>query len=309
MYILIVNPIAGNGRGMKVYENLKLDPLYKSMNCRTYFTEYEGHATTLTAQIAKMYTDKIKAVVVFGGDGSLHEVINGLSKYPSINIGFIPAGSGNDFARGCGLKGKGVELFRQILTNPHWLAYWFGKVTKEHNQKKKETLFANSVGFGFDALVAKKSNKAKYKKWLNKLGLGSVSYLVALFQVLISFKPKKVELILDGKKLDFERAWMVTITNHPYFGGGMKIVPHAQINKHYFYGLVIDGISKWKVLFLFFTVFLGKHTKLKEVHTFTANQIIVSVKGGIDYQIDGNTGHCYTCSINKANQENMVNRF
>ncbi|MBB6452161.1 YegS/Rv2252/BmrU family lipid kinase [Salirhabdus euzebyi] len=309
MYIFIVNVHAGEGKGKKVFEKLKKDKSYNLLESRTFFTEYEGHATALAAQVAKSFGNRITCIVIVGGDGTLHEVMNGVKKYPDVKIAFIPAGSGNDFARGCKLpKKKQKLLFNQIVQYPSWKPYWFGQALKDKSTNKA-VLFANSIGFGFDAEVAKRANEAVYKRILNKWNFGTLSYTLALLQVLFSFTTKEMDVIADGQKKSFKKAWMVTITNHPYFGGGMKIVPLARINGDYFYVLVLDNIPRWKVLLLFITVFFGKHTSLKEVHLFKAKHIDIHIKSGSKYQVDGHTGFCHSCSIRKENISRQINRF
>ncbi len=297
MYLLIVNPKSGNGKGQKIYEAVKQHPLYVEKGCRTFLTEYEGHGERLASQVVHMYGEKIKTLIVIGGDGTVHEVLNGLKSYPSMKLAVIPAGSGNDFARGINIREKGLALFQDIVTNAKWEPYWLGKV--KHNEGKQQFLFANSIGIGFDGEVAHKSNHSKASKLVKLLHLHSFRYIFALIQTLFSFQPKELEMKLDGNNKTFSKAWMVTITNHPYFGGGMKIVPQAKIDKDYFYLFVLDGISKWKVLFLFFTVYFGKHLKFKEVHVYKAREIIVKSNKKIVYQADGQTGKLQSCYIKK----------
>jgi diacylglycerol kinase (ATP) len=309
MYILIVNPTAGHGRAKKIYETLKNHPLYREKDCRAFFTEYAGHATEMVQQIVLLYREKINAVLVVGGDGTLYEVINGLKNFPDQKLAFIPAGSGNDFARGCNLEEKGEKLFEQILIDPSFQPFWFGQFSRKEKDRKTDLLFGNCLGFGFDAVVAKRANEASYKKVLNKIKLGSISYIIALIQTLFSFKPIPLELIIDGKKRNFSKTFLVTLTNHPYFGGGMKIAPHAKINEDYVYGIVVHNISKWKVLFLFLTVFFGKHTKFKEVYTFKGKYIEIKSKQKMIYQIDGQTGSCKEGFIQKDKHTRFVHRF
>lgn len=87
----------------------------------------------------------------------------------------------------------------------------------------------NCIGFGFDAEIAHVANHASYKRIFNFFRLGVLIYLVALIQVLIRFRPIDVEITVDGRKRKISNCWMVTVTNHPYYGGGMKIIPHSKI--------------------------------------------------------------------------------
>lgn len=299
MYILIVNPIAGNGKSMKVYKKLQRHPLFKEKDCRTFFTKYEGHGTELARQLSQMYGEKMKCFIIVGGDGTVHEVINGLTHHSSIHLSYIPAGSGNDFARGLHLKGKPVKLFEQIIQSPEYKPYWFGRFSTKLKKPYNFKLFSSSMGFGFDAEVAKLVNRSRFKSVANRIGLGTLGYVISLLKQLFHFQPKNIDVILDGQFYSIKEAWMVTIASHPYFGGGMKIAPGAKNNPHDFHVVIVSQISKWKILALFFIVFFGKHTKLKEVQVYQARSIEIFADEGIYYHADGQTGRCTHCIIQK----------
>lgn len=91
------------------------------------------------------------------------------------------------------------------------------------------------------------------------------------------------------------------MNNHPYIGGGMKINPHAVNNADTYSIIVVDSISKWKVLALFGTVFSGRHLRFKGVSTFKARDIILksSTKQPVPMQVDGETSSAIYCHIQK----------
>src|SRR5690625_7112640 len=98
MYIFIVNPIAGNGRSKKIYERLTQTDTFKRISSDVYFTKYKGHARKIVSEISEM-DQSPRAIIVIGGDGTMNDIANGMEHF-DIPIGFIPGGSGNDFARG-----------------------------------------------------------------------------------------------------------------------------------------------------------------------------------------------------------------
>lgn len=309
MHILIVNPIAGNGRAKKVFSDIQKDPLYKEKECRSFVTKYEGHAKQLAIQVNQLYKDKIECLIVIGGDGTIHEVMNGLIDFPTCQIAYIPAGSGNDFARGCNIPTDHLKVFHDIIRKPRSIPYWLGNYRTDHRKGHQSQRFVNSIGFGFDAVVAKRANGSFYKSIFNYLKIGTLSYSIALIQSLIGFKPQTVELFIDENKRIINNVWMVTMTNHPYFGGGMKIVPDAKINGDHFYVFIVHNISKLKILALFITVFFGKHTQLKEVTIIPARHVHLATQSSIDYQVDGNTGRCQQCVIEKNPSPRQVYGF
>lgn len=302
MYVFIVNPEAGGGRAMRVFSKIEKSELYNDIQHTHYFTEYRGHAEVIVHDLIETYHDVLTNVIVIGGDGTLHEVINGLIDY-EIPVSFIPGGSGNDFARGCSIHEQPLELLRQIISGEGGFPYWLGNYTIDCNEPR---MFANSIGFGFDAEIVKAADQSVYKKVFNKLGMGKISYVIAIIQVLFRFKPMNMEVEVNGDKKTIIDCWMLTVTNHPYYGGGMKIIPHATIQPSIFPIIVIHSISKWKILGLFMTVFTGKHVKYKEVELMEVTKLTVYAADEITYQVDGETNSCQRCIIVKEAQALQV---
>lgn len=295
MYIFIINPIAGNGRGNKVFQRLKKLDLYRTLEREEHITMYKGHAKKIAQEIITS-TEKITAIIVIGGDGTLNEVVNGISRSGKlVPISFIPAGSGNDFRRGANLPQNPTTILKNILTQKEERSYWYGNC--EINNEIIS--FVNCVGVGFDAVVADQANRSIFKKILNKIGLGKFVYVIALIYELIFYRPLSVKVKIDGKLQIFEQCFLLTVSNQPYFGGGMKINPYANNNQNHFSLLVVDRISKWKVLFLFITVFFGKHIHFKEVNILSGKNIQIEPSEVATFQIDGEIKRIDYCIIKK----------
>lgn len=299
MYIIIVNPISGNGRALRVYRDLMGSSEYNHLKFKTYYTESKGHAEEITRQLMETVDRKeITSLIVLGGDGTLHEVMNGLT-YKSVPVSFIACGSGNDFARGTNITRNAMKAMRQIYPNPKSLDYWTGQYKVSNHAAR---IFANSIGFGIDAVVAKSANESRLKKLLNRFKLGTINYVIALLKVIYSYKPMDITLELDGETKHFSRCFLATIHNHPFIGGGMKINPEAKNSQEKFSILVIDSVSKLKIIFLFATVFTGYHTRFKEVKTFEARHIVVKSKEAVPYQVDGEPEMTTFCEIQKETE-------
>lgn len=82
MHIFIINPTAGKGQGQKVVEEFLTSHPQLKKRCKTFHTKYTGHATSLAEQIAAMHHERVKQLIVVGGDGTFYEVLNGLKDYP-----------------------------------------------------------------------------------------------------------------------------------------------------------------------------------------------------------------------------------
>ncbi|MHA6253486.1 diacylglycerol/lipid kinase family protein [Oceanobacillus sp. CAU 1775] len=299
MYVFIVNPQAGNGRSNFIFEKLQKSATYQELNTVYYYSEYEGHAEVIAASLLETTEHTIEKIIVVGGDGTIHEVMNGLGN-TDIPVGFIPGGSGNDFARGVGIKGSPEEILEKIVSGENIVDYWLGNYEKDG---EKQRYFVNSMGFGFDAATAHTANHSFYKKYFNQLRIGTASYVIAILQVLLNYKRMTFHIYLDGEKKTVENCWLVSIGNHPFYGGGMKIMPNAKVQADKFSVLIVHSLPKWKVLALFMLVFTGKHDKIKGVELLEAEQFSIETEDEIYMQVDGQTMKCMRAEVSKHNQK------
>ncbi|MFS0751068.1 diacylglycerol/lipid kinase family protein [Oceanobacillus sp. 1P07AA] len=294
MFIFIVNPTAGEGRARYIFSLIQQMEQYRMMaDKKVYFTDYPTHAEVITREILHEYKEKLKGLFIIGGDGTIHEVINGLDNV-LIPISFIPSGSGNDFAKGINL-GNDVQQFLkpEAFNKPN--DYWFS-IYKTNGFTRK---MVNSLGFGFDAEIAERANSAKSKRYFNNLGIGKIIYLVSLVKVLRTYKPKRIQISIDGITRRLNDCWMLSVGNHPYYGGGLKILPHAKNNRDKIYGIIIHALPKWKVLLLFLSVIFGWHRYFKEVELFEADTVEILSDTLLCYQVDGQTDYSASCKIEK----------
>ncbi len=271
-FIFIVNPKAKNGYSLCVWNKIKHK--LKSIPHEVFFTERAGHATEIVKQIGMRHPLETEhlIIVVVGGDGTIHEVINGLIDYPHIPCTFIPAGSGNDFAKGFAIKGNPAQVLESIIQDSahSGTRYDIGSYELEVGSPG---YFVNNLGAGFDALVALAANRSSVKKWLNRLGLGKLVYVIFLIKEMIPFQPQNVEVEVDGEKKLFKNSWFVTVSNQIFYGGGMKIAPQASPSDGFLDVTIVHDLSKAKLLFVFLFVFFGKHTHLKEVTVLRGKQV------------------------------------
>jgi diacylglycerol kinase (ATP) len=283
----IVNIAASNGKSLKVWKKTVQELEERRVNYRSFNTKYPGHATELAKQIAKMYEDKVAGVICVGGDGTMNEVVNGLIDHPEIKIGYIPAGTGNDFSRGYSIPKSPEDALKLILKrmNKPIRKYDVGKASFE--QSKKTRSFVNSLGIGFDAEVSKVANESKIKKYLNQLGLGFLSYVVALLKILFTYELTNVTITIDGNIYRYHNVWFVTISNQSYYGGGMKISPNARPNDGILNITVVHNLSRLKLLAVFVSVFFGKHVLFKEVSLHTGEMIKVESEKPLLIHADG----------------------
>ncbi|MBT2683968.1 diacylglycerol kinase family protein [Bacillus sp. ISL-37] len=287
----IVNPNAKNGSCREIWRNIEIELGSLEIPYLAFFTEYPGHAQELAEAISRKADGKPAVIVAVGGDGTLHEVVNGAASYSNVTVGFIPGGSGNDFSRGFAIPKKSVDALSLIVDKSkcHTTEIDIGKIQHKELQK---TYFMNNMGVGFDAAVAKDSNESRMKQLLNRFSLGRLVYVYILVRKLLTFRTIPIEVTIDGKVYKYSNAWFVTISNQPYYGGGMKIAPAALPDDGILDITVVHRISRLKLLLVFVSVFWGKHTMFREVEQFTGKSITVESTEEVLAHADGEAiGH------------------
>jgi diacylglycerol kinase (ATP) len=287
----IVNPNAKNGSCREIWRNIEIELEKLDISYLAFFTEYSGHAQELAQNIARKADGTPTVIAAVGGDGTLHEVVNGAASYSNITVGFIPGGSGNDFSRGFEIPKKSVRALSLIVdkNKGHKTEIDIGKI--RHNELH-ETYFMNNMGVGFDAAVAKDSNESRMKQLLNRFSLGRLVYVYILVKKLLTFRTIPIEVTIDGKVYRYSNAWFVTVSNQPYYGGGMKIAPAALPDDGILDITVVHRISRLKLLLVFVSVFWGKHTMFREVEQFTGKSITIESTGEVLAHADGEAiGH------------------
>jgi diacylglycerol kinase (ATP) len=281
----IINPKARNGYCLNVWKKVETKLMDDKIPYLSFFTEYHGHAIKLAAKIAASNHEQ-KVIVAVGGDGTISEVVNGIVEYNNITLGFVPGGSGNDFSRGFQIPADPEEaltvILRLIKENAPIID--IGKVTMKDDTQH---YFINNMGAGFDALISYEVNHSKVKARLNKLSLGRLVYVYFLLKKLFSYKCSTIDLSIDGSRHILEQTWFVTVSNQPYYGGGMMIAPDAVPDDGLLDITVVHRLSKLKLLLVFINVFWGKHVRFKEVRTFKGRMVSIQSLSSLYVHADG----------------------
>jgi diacylglycerol kinase (ATP) len=281
----IINPKARNGYCLKIWQQIEIQLEAKKISYLAFFTEYPNHAQILASQIASKNQNH-KLIVAVGGDGTMHEVMNGIVKFKNITLGFIPGGSGNDFSRGFHIPSDPVAALKVILrlSKKEGQLIDIGKIMMGNQQ---DHFFINNMGTGFDAIISYEVNQSQMKAFFNKLSLGRLVYVYFLLKKLFTYKSSTIDLSIDGNKHIFEQTWFVTVSNQPYYGGGMKIAPQAVPDDGLLDITVVHQLSRLKLLLVFISVFWGKHVHFKEVKTFTGRKISIESDSSLYVHADG----------------------
>lgn len=253
MYYFIVNPASRSGEGKRVWKQLEVTLKERNIEYEVFYTQYPGHGTKIAKKCARVSNARI---IALGGDGTIDEVINGLPLNGTATVGFIPIGSGNDFARGMQLPVEPEKALERILNAEEGTPIDIGVV----QTSKKLSHFGISSGFGYDADVCYEVSHSSVKKILNRLHLGKLVYAYAAVKLLFTFRPTDVDLTLDDNEtFHFKKTYLISAMNLQYQGGGFRFCPEASYTDGELDFLIAHGIPKLALLFLFPTAYFGKH--------------------------------------------------
>ena len=279
----IINEHSGNGKGKGIWKKLK-DELKSPYSF--HITNYKGHGRELAKRIAYQAERSKEAtlIIAIGGDGTIHEVVGGVTGLQEIYFGAVRAGSGNDFSRSFHTFQSAQEIDQAIQGNDlECISYDSGNVEWE----KANIQFVNNSGIGFDAFVAASVNSSSAKRVLNKLGLGKLSYAFYVLSSLFTFKLFDVTVDQEGKQKRYQNVWFVTVSNQPYFGGGMKISPSSNANDGLLEVSIVYNLSRLKLLLMFVTVYFGAHTKLKAFEQVQGEKFALYINHEVPCHTDG----------------------
>ncbi|PLT29230.1 diacylglycerol/lipid kinase family protein [Peribacillus deserti] len=279
----IINPKAQNGGSLKLWRNLERVLYRQNLPFQARFTECPGHAAEITRHILSSESHTI-VIVSIGGDGTLHEIINGAADFPHAIITNISAGSANDFSRGFNSPKNISELVSVLLDEkrePSLIDLG------ESSIGEKKVLFVNSLGMGLDAEVSNMVNRSIWKKYFNTVKLGKLIYILFFLRMLFSYRRPDILVNIDGVTSSYSKVWFVVAANQPFFGGGIKIAPKAVPDDGLLNMIIVHNISPLKLLLVFITVYWGGHLGIKNVESLSFSEATISSSQETAIQTDG----------------------
>ena len=289
MYYFIINPNSRSGQGMDTWKNAERILKEKAVEYEAYFTEYTGHASRLARQIAALSVPCTLGVV--GGDGTLNEVVNGLAdtEYSHITLGYIPTGSGNDFARGLHLSSDIQSCMDSILAPREIVSVDLGLSRTKDNVR----YFLVSSGIGYDADICRNVMASPLKKFFNRIHLGKLTYVVIALKLLMKYDPCPVCVRLDKKKtFSIPRYFFITGMVQKYEGGGVKFCPFAKYDDGLLDFCIAGNLPKAKIMALFPTAFTGKHTEFRGIHILRGKRLDIISQASLPIHCDGESMGC-----------------
>lgn len=260
---MIVNPKSGKGRGDAFARIVTEGLRNRGHTVKEALTERVGHAVELAREAVRDGQDVVAAV---GGDGTVSECAAGLVG-SACRLALVPAGTGNDLARGLGIR-PDAEAAAALIDG--------GRTRRLDAWRLNDRLFVNVAGVGFDAEVAASMSQPGHR-----LG-GTVGYILGVLAVLRRYRPRALRLHIDETQFT-GRVMMVALANAPYYGGGMKVAPTADPSDGLLDVIVIQEVSRIRFLAQFPGVFRGTHVNDPAVKQFRGR--ILTIDGDTDTHV------------------------
>ncbi|MDD4518014.1 MAG: diacylglycerol kinase family lipid kinase [Limnochordia bacterium] len=274
--LCIVNRTAGAGRTGRLWPRIyrRMKQLNLKVDC--VYTEGPYHASSLAAKSTADFSE----LVAVGGDGTINEVVNGMLGSSSV-LGIIPTGKGNDLARTLGIP-RNFELALERLQN---------RVIRHVDVVQLgDTHFINGASVGFDAEVAHQVNCSVLPF------RGMAAYVGAALKTLYRFKGCSISIELDDEKIT-KRGLMVVVANGQYYGGGMKIVPPADLSDGFLDICLVEELGKMSFLANLGRVYSGNHMNHPRVKFYRSKKIKITTERPLRLQADGELIGTTPCKI------------
>lgn len=293
MYYFIVNPNARRGLGEKIWRKLECRLRTSGIAYEARLTEKQGDARRFAQELTE-HCSEPRIIVGVGGDGTVNEILNGLSFEGQVTLGYIPTGSGNDLARGLKLPKNPRRCLKKIL-NPRYhkcLDYGILSYGEEEPEYRR---FMVSCGIGLDAAVNHDLLDQRRRKKPRFIRPGKLSYVLLGIKHLILAKPVKGYLLLDGvKKVEFNHIYFVSSHIFPYEGGGFRFAPGADCSDGLLEVCVVHHSSKHRLLPVLFDALLGRAGHHRGVRCYSCKELQIHTERPMPVHVDGESCLCQT---------------
>jgi diacylglycerol kinase (ATP) len=255
---VIVNPAAGANSTHRKWPGIHSLLKRSGLSFDYQFTESRGHGIELARAAA---SDGYPYLVAVGGDGTIHEVANGILQTDNsrvTSLGIICTGTGSDLSRSIGISHDYTRICSS-LTNPRLFTIDIGLVKYHRLGQPLQRFFVNYAGIGIDAEVVRATER--FPKFFG----GTIPYLAGLACSFIGYRNKPVSFRIGDHAAEKARVLSVVVANGRYFGGGMQIAPQAQPDDGLFDIVIVGNIGKLDLIKTVPRVYNGTHLSHPDV--------------------------------------------
>lgn len=292
---IILNPMADMGNAWRVARDLRSITVEQG-GVDWSGTVYPGHAIELAKQAGEQGYDM---VIAMGGDGTVHEVVNGIMQLPEDKrpiLGVVPVGSGNDFGHAIGVpKQSDHALAHALHGQPS--AIDLGVMTDESGRRE---YFDNTLGIGFDAIVTIRSHRLPLLR-------GFLMYLTAVIQtIFLNHDPARVTFETEKEQWQ-EDVLMTTICNGGREGGGFMLSPDSNITDGVLEYLTVQNVSRAMMFRLVPEFMKGTHRRFKQIRMGECKKLTMIADRPLYIHADGEIYTSFGSNLRKVSFEVLPN--
>lgn len=267
-YIFITNP--SNAHSEVVYQQIVQVAKKYNLNYQILSSKSSEDASYL----AKKYSIEDNIIICVGGDGSLHNIVNGINKDSYLSL--IPYGTGNDFAKMFTKQKHNIDQYvKQILKNNYKVI----DLAIDSNNIK----CINNVSFGLDAYV----NWYVCTKMKSTFLPKSIYYPLAAIKAILHYPYYDISIKIDENELLNYQAMLCFIGNGNYYGSGYCATPQGKLDDHLLSICIVEKMNTFAMIKMLNKYKKGLHINHPKVHIYYGKQVEVSFKKNIVGQIDG----------------------
>lgn len=289
---VVVNPASGGGRGARRGEQIDARLRALGLEPNIHHTNAPAHAVDLARNLARAGAD---VVVAAGGDGTIHEVANGLlTSGTAAALAVIPFGTGNDFAK-LVPGANSIDGACAVIARGSLARFDAGHAAWDSGAE----FFVNAMGTGIDVEVVRQIHKLPHMP-------GPLKYLLGLFRALAVYDPISLSADLGVERLD-RTVMMMAVGNGVCQGGGFYLTPAASPQDERLDLCVVDAIPLWRVPPVLARVLRGTHARDAAVTMRRFERVRFEANGAspLYFQLDGElreppTARWLEISIRKA---------
>ena len=267
--VIICNPVAGDGRNREALAH----KLGEALRAQVRLTKKKGEATRLARNAMIKGFDYIIAA---GGDGTLNEVINGIAANATkVQMGLLPLGTGNDFARTLGLPLSAADNIDILL------ARQTTAIDLVRMRSDRIRYFVNVSAGGFSGLVDEKLTPTIKRTW------GPLAYVRSAAAALPELHGYRTKIVIDDTERMSIDLCNVIVGNGRFVAGGLPVAPNANPSDGLLDVILISKRSAAEMVFLATQIPLGKHLCSEAVIFRRARKISIRSKPGMCFNTDG----------------------
>lgn len=283
-WYVIVNPRAGGGRAVRRWQQVCRQLQDEAAGWEVSYTTCEGEASALAAA---GWSAGYRRFLTVGGDGTHHEVVNGLipaagAQLAELVYALLPVGTGNDWIKTHGIPSSSSEWLR-MFRRGHIATQPLGRIRYCRGAEEQTAYFANVAGLAYDGYVVKEA-----QRHMQRGRSGRLFYLGLIVSCLFRYRLQRARLQVDSEPVE-DRFYTINAAIGRFNGGGIQIAPHADPAGEKLAVTFARSVSKLQVLLAirrFYDGTLGDHPRITTTRADTI-RVTEAGDGPLPVEADG----------------------